>query len=480
MTTTATLPPPVAAGRHRAAPPPPWSGAVGLLTTYVILLFVVPSNVVIAGMGSLGRPSQLWGVLLLVVWVITRLQSSAIVFGGPRQPIKLVLGLLVVVALVSFAAALLRGQPADQVSPATTAMIRLLSWVGVVLVAADGLHTRNQVTTLLRRIVIVATCLAMLGLGQFVAGQSLLEWAAVIPGLEYEGGGVESRGQFTRASGTAVHPLEYTATMAGCIPLAVAAAVGGGYLDRSRSRWTWWLPPILLLAVSALAVSRSATIGLVVAAIASLPSLPRAYRWAVAGGAAAMMAALVAVVPGLLSTTLFLFSSIGEDSSSLSRTNALERLPDFVGPSPLIGSGFGTFMSRYYIFDNQWVITLIDLGALGFISLLGLAITAIWSAATAARMSVFADAQMIGRSIAAAVLTVAVLFFFFDGFSFSQAAGFFFLLVGLAAAVRTVGVADRRSVGRRQSRPAAAQSVAAAMDGSATLPGPITARRAEL
>jgi len=475
---------PLSAERHRGARAPRWGGAVALLTTFVVLLFAVPSNAVISGLGSLGRPSQLWGLVLLMVWVLTRLQSSSSAIAAARQPIKLLLGVLLTIALVSFAAAMLRGQPADQVSPATTAIIRLLSWTGVVLVAADGLRTRNEISTLIRRIVIGATLLAVLGLAQFASGQSLLDWVALIPGIDLDFGGVDSRGQFTRAAGTSVHPLEFTATMAGCLPLAVATAAAGGYLHGERWRRIWWVSPALILIVSALAVSRSATIGLFIAAAASIPSLPRAYRWVVTVGGAAVLAVVVAVVPGLLSTTLFLFTNAADDSSTQSRTNALARLPEFVAPSPFIGTGFGTFMSRYYIFDNQWVITLIDLGVLGLLALIGLVVAAIWSAASAGRQSMFIDAQMLGRAIAAAVLTVAVLFLFFDGFSFSIAAGFLFLLIGLAAAVRNVGMGDRTQHEARvrlaevpvddSSHPHRSRA-----DEDGPLPQPVRAQRAE-
>lgn len=447
----ARLPPPVTADRHNASPAARRFGAVGLLTVYVVLLFAVPSNIVIAGMGSLGRPAQLWGALLLMIWAATKLQTTGETVVRPSQPIKVALALLVAVALVSFAAAMLRGQPYDQVSPATTAIIRLLSWCGPLLVAIDGIHTRNEISTILRRIVIGASCLACLGIAQFVTSQTLLDWWVSIPGVQFEGGGLESRGVFTRASGTAVHPLEYTATMAGCLPLAVVTAVAGGFRPTAPHRWIWWVPPALLLTVSALAVSRSATIGLVVAVVASLPSLPKVYRWVVAVGALGVVAVLVAAVPGLFSTVLYLFASAGEDSSTQSRSDALSRLGDFVSPSPFIGAGFGTFTSRYYIFDNQWVITLIDIGIIGLFAMLFLVGAAFRSAATAGQQSEYVEAQQLGRSIAAAVLTVAVLFLFFDGFAFAIAVGFLFLLLGLAGAARNVGSAGGEEVARSRN-----------------------------
>ncbi|WP_295014255.1 O-antigen ligase [uncultured Microbacterium sp.] len=438
--------PPVEARLHRSFRGARRGGAVTLLTIYVVLLFAFPSNMTIGSLGSLGRPAMLWGIVLLVVWMLTRLQTRAHDVVPVRQPVRWLLGLLLVIALVSFAAALLRGQPADQISPAFTAMLRLLSWAGVVLIAVDGLRTYNDVATLIRVLVIGATCLAVLGLAQFLTKSTLLDWFSALPGIAIDVGGVDDRGGFTRAAATATNPLEFTAAMAAILPLAIAAAALGGFRAKTSARGWWWVPPALIVVVSVLAVSRSATIGLAIAIVASVPALPRAYRWRVSLAALAAIAVVVVVVPGLLSTILGLFTGAGSDPSTQSRTNAFAQVPEFLATSPLVGDGFGTFLARYYIFDNQWVLMLIELGILGVLALAGLVGVAIWSAASVARRTPFDDTRTLGRAVAASMATVALLFLFFDGLSFAISAGVFFLVVGLCAAVRTIGSADGEHV----------------------------------
>lgn len=409
------------------------SDALNMLTVYLVLLVAIPSSVRIAALGAMGRPSMLWGLLLFVWWALWRLMAQPDDLTSVRSPVRVAFFSLLVVALVSFAAALLRGQPADQVSPAATSLLRLLSWGGSMLVAIDGLRRSEDVHKMVRRLALAGWLLAAFGLLQFLTRQSLIDWFSSIPGLEVVEGGVSERGAFTRASGTSIHPLEHATALSAALPLAIAVAVQSS----KRFGLLAWGPAAVIALASILAVSRSALIGFVVAAAASLPALPKRVRSvAIAGGAALSGLALVAV-PGLLSTFLELFAPSG-DASTQSRTDALDRLPQFVSESPVYGAGFGTFLPRYYIFDDAWAMMLVELGVLGLLAFLGLFLTSIYSASVCARRSNDPELRPLGWTLAASVLTVGVIFFFFDGLSFPIAAGFAFLLFGLCGALRTI------------------------------------------
>lgn len=431
---------PRAAGTHAVATAEGGS-ALTMVTVYLVLLFAVPSNLTLGALGSVGRPSLLWGLLLLLWWVFSRLQMGENEGPGVRQPLRLAFGCLVVVVLVGFAAAMMRGQPSDQVSPAIVSLLRLASWGGVLLVMVDGLRTHHDAVRLNSRIVIAGVCLATLGLCQFVAGESLLGWVSSLPGVALDLGGVDSRGAFTRASGTATHPLEYTAAITAILPLALAHAL----LRMPRSLGgaiAGWFPAALLAIAALLSVSRSAVIGLAVALLASLPALPRRQRLATAVGGALAGVAVVFFVPGMLSTTLSLFTGASEDPSALSRVNALSRVPEFLSSSPLVGQGFGTFLPRYYIFDNQWILSAVDVGVLGVSCLLAMVAIAVIGSWRAVRVSPFEDTRVMAGAVAASILTLAVLMLFFDALSFPIAAGLLFVLLGYACVIRTVAAAD--------------------------------------
>lgn len=435
--------PPAAPATHDPSRRSTGGSGATMLTVYVVLLVGVPSNLTITGLGGLGRPSLIWGLFLLLWWMLALLQKRESDAAPVAQPVRVLFGAVVVVVLVSFAAAMLRGQPADQVSPALTALVRLASWAGVLMVAMDGVRTAADLVRVVRALAIAGGAMAALGLVQFVTGLTLLDWLSSVPGVTLESTGVSTRGAFTRASGTAIHPLEYGTVVVATLPLAISAAISGGFRPAGGAgRLRWWLPVVFITIASLIAVSRSAIVGLVVALAASLPAVPKGSRWLVGVGGMVLALGVIAFVPGMLGTVVGLFAGASDDPSTQSRTDALARVPEFIASSPVIGQGFGTFLPRYYIFDNQWVLFIVEIGILGLVLIVSLVVAAIGSAVGASRRSPFSDTRLMGLALAATMLTIAVLFLFFDGLSFPISAGMFFLIVGLCASVRRVGEAD--------------------------------------
>lgn len=413
--------------------------AVGMLTVYLVLLFAIPSNVTLTGLGAYGRPSLLWGLLLLGWWSVWRLQGNVASGGWIRQPTRIAMTAFVIVALASFAQAMLRGQPADQVSPAMSAMVRLASWTGVFLVGLDGIGRTADAARLLRRLVLSSALLSTLGLLQFITRRSLLDWVGFIPGLTYEAEeGVALRGLFARATGTATHPLEFGAVVVGTLPLCIAAAMSNGFRNSEKRFVRWWLPVAATVAVCLVSVSRSAIIGLAVAMLSSIPNMTRSARYVLVVGAVVSVGVVSVAVPGMFSTVVSLFVGATDDPSTQSRADALSRVPEFLSASPVLGAGLGTFLPRYYIFDNQWVLTLVDLGVAGTMALAAIFITSGWSALKASRSSADHCTVKMGRSLVASVFTLAVLYMFFDAFAFPMSVGVLFLLSGLCGALHRV------------------------------------------
>jgi len=428
--------------------PQEWAGgrAVTMLTVYLVLLIAIPSSAAISALGSLGRPAMLWGIVMLVWWIVAKLQSRVAAVRASRGIIRFAFAAFVVIALISFAVAIFRGQPADQVSPAFTALVRLMSWAGVLLIAIDGIRTSSDLERIVRRIGIAAGVLAALGIAQFITTSSLLDFFTSIPGITMPYVDVAERGGVARVPGTAIHPLEYATTLNAALPLVIAAAVSHGFHWRlTIGRLGWWIPVALISLSALIAVSRSAIIGFGVAALTMLPELPRRYRAIVIIGGVVLAAAAVIAIPGLLATTLNLFAGASNDPSTQSRTGGLVRVPGFIAASPVVGVGFGTFLPRYYIFDNQWVLIAIELGVLGIIAFAAIFLTAIWSGFGARMRSTDPGTRLLGYALAASVINIAVLFAFFDGLSFPQSGGMFFLIVGLCGAIRSIGTTDAAS-----------------------------------
>lgn len=437
-----------------------WRGvhAVSMLTVYLVLLIAIPSSATITALGSLGRPSTLWGLIMLAWWLIAKLQARSVDVRPVWQPVRLAYGAFLVIALVSFALAMLRGQPEDQVSPAVTAIIRLLSWAGVLLITVDGIRTLSDLIRVVRRIGIAAGLLAALGIAQFVTKSSLLDVWTWIPGLSTASGDVAERGGVSRVAGTAIHPLEYATVLNAALPLVIAAAISYGFRwQNARNKFVWWVPVGLISLSALLGVSRSAIIGFGVAILTMIPVLPRRYRGVVIGGGAVLAVGAIIAVPGLLTTTLNLFTGAGSDPSTQSRTNGLDRAPEFIGASPFFGAGFGTFLPRYYIFDNEWVLVAVELGLLGVAAFVAVFLSAIWSAFRARLRSTDEGTRLLGYALAASMVNIAVLFAFYDGLSFPMSGGIFVMIAGLCASIRTIGATDvahsrpRKAAGPRRS-----------------------------
>ena len=190
-------------------------------------------------------------------------------------------------------------------------------------------------------------------------------------------------------------------------------------------------------------MSRSAIICFGVAVIAMIPGLPRRLRRIVIACCAAITMVAVVALPGLLGTMVGLFSPSG-DASTKSRTDALARVPEFIASSPVYGTGFGTFLPRYYILDDAWVLMLVELGILGLLAFAALFVTAVLSTVRASLITTDPRLRLVGRALAASVIAIAVVFAFFDGLAFPIAAGLAFLLFGLCSAVRAVALGDPR------------------------------------
>ena len=309
------------------------------------------------------------------------------------------------------------------------------------MVAMDGIRTVDAVMTMVRRIAVAGGLLAAFGLLQFVTGQSWLGWLSSVPGLVVESGGVAVRGVFTRASGTSIHPLEHATALCAALPLAIAVALHPGRARGGAGGFVGWTSAFLIALGSVLAVSRSAIIGFAVAVIATLPGLPQRLRRIVIAGCAAIAAVAVVALPGLFGTIFGLFAPSG-DASTKSRTDALARVPEFVAASPVYGTGFGTFLPRYYILDDAWVLMLIELGILGLVAFAAVFVTSAVVAVRASLVTSDPRLRLAGRALAASVIATAVVFAFFDGLSFPIAAGLAFLLFGLCSAVRAVALGE--------------------------------------
>jgi O-antigen ligase len=405
--------------------------AVSVLTVYVVLLYVVPSDRTIAALGGAGSPAALFGVVAGVVWVLYQVSRTESTVDAGRRPLRVALFLFLAAALVSYILAMLSPHPAVEISAADQGLIRLVSFAGVVLIASDGIRDTDRFHLLLRRIAFAGALLALLGLVQFLTKQSFVDSIA-IPGFaaSQDFSSVQDRSGFARAAATATNPLEYAYVLSMILPIALTLALE----DTARSRLRRWLPASLIIAALALSGSRSGIVGLFVTVVLLFPTWTRSIRLRAFFVTVIGAAAIYLFVPGMIGTLRGLFSSFGQDPSAASRTDSYQVAGTFIVRNPIFGRGFGTFLPQYRILDNQILLTIIEIGAVGMCALLGVIVTGIVIVLTARRRYPDRLFQKLGPALATSVIAGTLIMAFFDVFSFRMSVGTFFLIVGVCGA----------------------------------------------
>ena len=245
-----------------------------------------------------------------------------------------------------------------------------------------------------------------------------------------------------RVFGSAQHPIALSAAFVLLAPLAF-------YLARRYRQRRWYLCITLLVAGCASTVSRTGIMMFVVVAAVFLWLRPKETRrmWPL------LIPALIViklVLPGTLGAIKNSFLPAGglvAEQSSMPGASGSGRLAD-LGPAlqewrekPLVGVGFGTRVvdgtgpgPRANILDNEWLGTLLEVGALGFFGWLWFFARVVRRLGKAAKED-DSERGWLLASIAASVAAFAVGMFTFDAFSFIQVTFLLFIFVGLGAAL---------------------------------------------
>jgi polysaccharide biosynthesis protein PslJ len=331
--------------------------------------------------------------------------------------------------------------PSLQENGADRGLLVLAGWLGITLLAVDGIDQEDRLHALMRRIVTGGTAMAVLGIMEFFTAVVFTKYVS-IPGLTVHAQQTDlmSRDGLVRVIATAAQPLEFTAVLAMCLPLAIYQA----RFATAERRLGRWAQAVLIGCALPLTVSRSAIFGLGVIGAVLIPTwCKRDRRRAYLVLASALVAAWLAK-PRLLASFTGLFGQLGSDNSSQSRTDAYSAAVPYIAHHPWLGQGFQTFFPQTYFFiDNQYLTSLIETGVIGLTALVALLATG-WFTARSTRLGC-ADPQTreLAQCLAASVAAAAACFATFDAFSFTLAPGLCFLLLGCIGALWRLRVGQR-------------------------------------
>ena len=139
----------------------------------------------------------------------------------------------------------------------------------------------------------------------------------------------------------------------------------------------WWTCVGLIGGGLMFSVSRSAILG-VAAAGSSSSSAGRpgggcGWRSPVLG----FLVVIKFVSPGLLGAFFSLFQNAGQDSSVQWRTHDYATAKELISQHLWLGRGIGTWYApKHEVFDNQYLLTLVDSGVIGLVAFVGIFVAA--------------------------------------------------------------------------------------------------------
>jgi O-antigen ligase len=405
---------------------------VTLLTFYLVLLIGIPSRLIFAPLGGAGTPSTIIGVAFFIWYLLSWLHPSSTINRG-QQPMRRAVVLFFCVVVISYVLASQGPLSTTEQNGADRSLILVCGWMGVLLLAADGIDTMDRLKTLIRRLVFGATAMGILGIVQFITGLNAAQYIN-IPGLTSQApySDVLQLDSLNRPSATAIHPLEFGYVLVLILPLAIHQA----RYAPSGLRIRRWLQVAIIAGATPMTVSRSAIVGVVVILLVMVPTWSRIERWMTLVAVLGATAAEFLLVHGLLGTLRNLFASVSSDSSTLSRTAAFSHAAPLIAAHPWFGQGFGTFLSQVYFFtDDQYLNSLIEIGVVGLVVLIGLLATGWYLSRSARRASTDPETRDLAQAMAASAAAAIVTYATFDALYFPMAASLTFLILGCAGAL---------------------------------------------
>ncbi|WP_328303027.1 O-antigen ligase family protein [Streptomyces sp. NBC_00435] len=404
--------------------------ATALLTGYLGLAFFIPSNLTLPGLGGVGTPANVFALLGLFWYLATWLTGGIRPAAGTRLP-RIAMWLLAVSVLASYLANASRGSSHKEVLGADRGLIGLLVWVSLVVLISAGIQDRARLDVLLRRAVVMGAVVAAIGYYDFFTAANIAEKIS-IPGLQSSVAQITTldRGAFTRPRSTTAQPLEFGGMLALMLPFAVQQAFDP--VRAQLSRWRRWAPVALMGGALPLTVSRTSIIGALIVVLVMVPRWKPQRRWTTFGMLLGSVAVFKVLVPGLIGTITTLFASFvsNSDSSTQARTVKYSAIVPYLEERPLFGRGLGTFTPDLYFFtDNQYMLTLAEMGLLGLVALVALFLTGIHQGGAIRRLAADESDRELGQAFFASALVALVSAATFDALSFPMFAGMFFLTI---------------------------------------------------
>jgi O-antigen ligase len=405
-----------------------------MVCVYVVITLIVPARLVISGVSMSITPATVFGLLLGVVWFCTQLVTTLNVAKG-RNIARTAMFLFIISQLATYGYATRNYLPTDELNSADRTLVAILGAAVAGLAVCDGVRGVARVERIVKCVLVATTAVAAIGILQFLVNIDLTQYL-VLPGLHpvTSDGFILERAAFRRPAGTTGHPIEFGVVCAVAMPLAAHYAFTAR--DKGLPTRRWWICLAVVSTAAMVSLSRSAMLGLALAAIILLIGWPGRRRIQAFIVGLAFLVVMRFLVPGLLGTLYGLFAEIGNDTSISSRTDDYATASIQIANHPLLGRGLGTYMpNKYGPTDNQYLATLVQNGFIGLFVLIGIFVLGAYAALRARTMTRDPHIRDLGLTLVASLSVLALGAATFDLLAFSMATGLAFLLCGLCGAL---------------------------------------------
>ncbi|OJY44383.1 MAG: hypothetical protein BGP03_16485 [Pseudonocardia sp. 73-21] len=405
-----------------------------LSCVYVIVLTIIPSGLVIQGLPLSITPATLVALFLTLCCLCAHITQTLGMAKG-RNPVRTAVSLFALSLVASYAYGNYSYLESDEVNQADRTLVIVVALVGVTLLICDGVRTRERIDTLLRTVTVAVAIVCLIGALQFIAKIDLTRYL-VLPGLKDSSvviGQVDDRSGFSRVQSTTSSPIEFGVLCAMILPLPLH------YAYRARTEgttaWGWYLSSALIASGLLFSVSRSAVLGVGAAGIVLITSWSMRRRLTALLVAGGFLAVSKVAFPGLLSTFIGLFQNISSDSSVSYRTQRYPIAAQEISKDLWFGRGVGTwYFPKHFALDNQYIMTLIESGIIGFSVLVGLYLTGIVTALRTALLSHTQRDRDLAMTLMASASVPVVGSVTFDLLSFRTLEGLLFVVIGVIGA----------------------------------------------
>jgi polysaccharide biosynthesis protein PslJ len=415
-----------------------WPTLLGLIVA--VILFVPVRRYTLGDGLPFGlEPYRVLIALVLVAWLLALLVDARTRF----RPTDLDRPVLLLLAAIGCSLVFNAGRVTELSGTVAKGLVLFLSFLLVMYFVSSAARRRPVLDGMVKLFVIGGTLIALSAVAEWRTGYNVFDHLdRVIPLLnpvESAYVGSLERGDRPRAYASAQHSIALGAALAIIMPFAV-------YLHRRTGSFVW-MAAAAILTLGALATgSRTAIVMLATTLVVFLVVKRRATIRLLP-----LLLPLVLVVqiamPGSLGTFRAVFfpeeGLVAEEHGDAGQSGS-GRLAD-VGPSlkewgqtPLFGQGLGTRLTsaddpqvNALILDNQWLGSLLELGALGFFALVWLFVRAIRRLGRHARSNDEPHGWLLS-ALCAAIAAYAIGMFTYDAFSFVQVTLLLFVMLGLS------------------------------------------------